>query len=36
MFAQVLEHTEHGLSLYDPQQHRTLVSFYGKDLGVTC
>jgi DNA-binding winged helix-turn-helix (wHTH) protein/predicted ATPase len=36
MFAQVLEHTEHGLSLYDPQQHRTLASFYGKDLGVTC
>jgi predicted ATPase len=35
-FAQVLEHTARGLSLYDPQQHRTLVSLYGKDLGVSC
>jgi tetratricopeptide (TPR) repeat protein len=35
-FAQVLEHTERGLSLYDPQQHRTLASLYGKNLGVTC
>jgi predicted ATPase/DNA-binding winged helix-turn-helix (wHTH) protein len=35
-FAQVLEHTERGLNLYDLQQHRTLASLYGKDLGVTC
>jgi len=35
-FAHVLEHTERGLSLYDPQQHRTLASLYGKNLGVTC
>ena len=35
-FAQVLEYTERGLSLYDPQQHRTLASLYGKNLGVTC
>jgi hypothetical protein len=35
-FAQVLEYTERGLSLYDPQQHRILASLYGKNLGVTC
>ena len=35
-FAQVREYTERGLSLYDPQQHRTLASLYGKNLGVTC
>jgi DNA-binding winged helix-turn-helix (wHTH) protein/predicted ATPase len=34
-FPQVLEHTEHGLILYEPQQHRALASLYGKDLGVS-
>ena len=35
-FAQVLDYTERGLSIYDPQQHRALASLYGKDLGVSC
>src|SRR4029453_5091955 len=35
-FAHVLEHAGQGLSFYDPQQHRTLTSLYGKNLGVTC
>jgi predicted ATPase len=35
-FARVLEHTEPGLSLYDPQQHRAMASLYGKDLRVSC
>ncbi len=35
-FAQVVDHTERGLTLYDPQHHRVLASLYGKDLGVTC
>jgi DNA-binding winged helix-turn-helix (wHTH) protein/predicted ATPase len=35
-FAQVLDYTERELSLYDPQQHRTLTTLYGKNLGVTC
>jgi predicted ATPase len=35
-FRLVLEHTEQGSTLYDPQQHRTLAALYGKDLGVAC
>jgi predicted ATPase len=35
-FTDVLEHMEQGATLYDPQQHRTLASLYGKDLGVAC
>ena len=35
-FAQVLDYTERGLSIYDPQHHRALASLYGKDLGVSC
>src|SRR5262245_16774898 len=29
-------HLEHGLALYDPQQHRALAVFYGHDAGVCC
>jgi DNA-binding winged helix-turn-helix (wHTH) protein/predicted ATPase len=35
-FAQVLDYTEPGLSIYDPQHHRALAALYGKDLGVSC
>jgi DNA-binding winged helix-turn-helix (wHTH) protein/predicted ATPase len=35
-FAEVLDYTERGLGIYDPQQHRALASLYGKDLGVSC
>jgi DNA-binding winged helix-turn-helix (wHTH) protein/predicted ATPase len=35
-FAQVMDHTERGITLYDRQQHQTLTSLYGKDLGVAC
>jgi DNA-binding winged helix-turn-helix (wHTH) protein/predicted ATPase len=35
-FTRVLEHTDRGLTLYDPQHHHTLTSLYGKDLGVAC
>jgi predicted ATPase len=35
-FTRVLEHMQHGATLYDPQQHRRLASLYGKDLGVAC
>jgi predicted ATPase len=35
-FARVLEYTEPGLALYDPQQHRAMASLYGKDLRVSC
>jgi predicted ATPase len=35
-FARVLEHTESGLALYNPQQHRAMAALYGKDLGVSC
>ncbi|MBI3247900.1 MAG: tetratricopeptide repeat protein [Deltaproteobacteria bacterium] len=30
------EHFEQGITLYDPQQHRSLVLLYGQDLGVYC
>jgi predicted ATPase/DNA-binding winged helix-turn-helix (wHTH) protein len=29
-------HLEHGISLYDPQRHRTLAFQYGTDPGVAC
>lgn len=30
------EHLEHGIRLYDPQQHRFLAFHYGQDPGVFC
>jgi DNA-binding winged helix-turn-helix (wHTH) protein/predicted ATPase len=35
-FPQVLDHTEQGVSLYDRQQHRDVISLYGRDVGVSC
>ena len=35
-FTQVVEHMERGITLYDREQHQTLTSLYGKDLGVAC
>jgi predicted ATPase len=29
-------HCEHGIALYDPQQHRSLALRYGYDFGVSC
>jgi predicted ATPase/class 3 adenylate cyclase len=29
-------HFEHGMALYDPQQHRSLAFLYGEDPGVAC
>jgi predicted ATPase len=31
-----LEHLEHGIVLYDPQQHRALAFLYGEDPGMVC
>jgi DNA-binding winged helix-turn-helix (wHTH) protein/tetratricopeptide (TPR) repeat protein len=31
-----MEHMERGITLYDRQQHQTLTSLYGKELGVAC
>ena len=30
------DHSEQGVALYDPQQHRSLAFLYGQDFGVTC
>jgi predicted ATPase len=30
------QHTEQGIALYDPRQHRSLAFLYGEDLGVGC
>jgi predicted ATPase len=35
-FAQVLEHTEQGFSLYDRRQHAICIALYGRDVGVSC
>jgi class 3 adenylate cyclase/predicted ATPase len=35
-FAQAREHVEHGIALYDPQQHRSHAFMYGQDPGMTC
>jgi predicted ATPase len=29
-------HFDHGVALYDPQQHRSLAFLYGQDSGVAC
>src|SRR5262249_52897843 len=31
-----LEHLEHAIALYDPQQHRALTFLYGEDPGMVC
>jgi TOMM system kinase/cyclase fusion protein len=35
-FGSARPHLEQGIALYDPQQHRSLASFYGTDPGVVC
>jgi len=35
-FAPAREHFEHGIVLYDPQQHRSHAFLYGLDSGVGC
>jgi predicted ATPase len=35
-FAAAREHAEHGIALYDPQQHRSHAFMYGQDPGMTC
>src|SRR5215472_4887737 len=30
------EHADQGLTLYDPQRDRSLILFYGQDLGTSC
>jgi len=35
-FVAAREHLEKGIALYDPQEHRFMVSLYGDDPGVTC
>ncbi len=30
------EHLERGIALYDPQQHRSHVSLFGEDVGISC
>jgi predicted ATPase len=35
-FSTALVHLERGISLYNPEQHRALVSLYGQDQGVVC
>jgi predicted ATPase len=35
-FAQAHAHAERGITLYDPQQHRTLIFLHGDDPEVTC
>jgi predicted ATPase len=34
--ASAREHLEHGMALYNPQQHRTHAFLYGQDPGVFC
>ena len=34
--ASAREHTERGIALYDPQQHRSHAFLYGLDPGVIC
>jgi len=35
-FSAAQVHLEHGMTLYAPEQHRSLVSLYGQDQGVIC
>jgi predicted ATPase len=35
-FSAAQGHLERGMTLYDPEQHRSLASLYGQDQGVTC
>ena len=35
-FASALEHAEHGIALYDPEQHRSHAFLYGQDPGMSC
>jgi predicted ATPase len=35
-FAPALAHLQQEMTLYDPQQHRSLTFLYGEDLGVVC
>ncbi|MBI3799274.1 MAG: AAA family ATPase, partial [Deltaproteobacteria bacterium] len=30
------EHLERGIALYDPQQHRSHISLFGEDVGISC
>ena len=30
------EHLERGVALYDPQQHRSHISLFGEDVGISC
>jgi predicted ATPase len=35
-FSTAQGHLEQGMTLYDPEQHRSLASLYGQDQGVIC
>ena len=35
-FTRAREHLEQGISLYDPHQHRSYITFFGEDLSVSC
>lgn len=35
-YAQTVEQADHGLALYDPQQHRSYVYLYGNDARIIC
>ena len=35
-FSTAQGHLERGMTLYDPEQHRSLASLYGQDQGVIC
>ena len=35
-YAAAREHCEQGMTLYDPQEHRSMVFRYGQDFGVSC
>ncbi len=35
-FVRARDHSDHGFSLYDSQQHRSLIFVYGQDMGLSC
>jgi predicted ATPase/class 3 adenylate cyclase len=35
-FVRARDYSDHGFSLYDSQQHRSLVFVYGQDMGISC
>jgi predicted ATPase/class 3 adenylate cyclase len=35
-FTQALKHLEQGITLYDPEKHRSHAFLYGQDFGVSC